>query len=96
LRLRLNASRLCFWLLFLRLYFVGRLAFLRFRNGSRDLRGLRGSKPRGAFLRFGLPIGAAETLGGGEIPPAGIGGIPDGFQIARQFERDHRITSFGK
>jgi len=51
---------------------------------------------RGAFLRLGLPIGAAEAFGGGEIPPAGISGISDGFQIARQFERDHRVASFGE
>jgi hypothetical protein len=100
LSFRLNSSGFCFWLFFLwldlrrRLFFACRRCFLRLRNGSRDFRRLRGAEPGSAFLRLGLPVGAAEALGGGEIPPAGIGGIPNGFEIARQFKRNHGVARF--
>src|ERR1700732_2484343 len=87
---RLSPSRFSFWLLFLRLslwcldFFAGRRYFLRLRNGSRDLRRFCGAEARGTLLGLGLPVGAAESFGGGEIPPAGFGGIPNGFEIARQ------------
>jgi hypothetical protein len=95
---------LCFSLLALRFGFSRFVRFVRFASSRffgrlgdcRDFRRLGGSQPRGAFLRLGLPIGAAEAFGGGEIPPAGINGISDGFQITRQLERDHCVASFGE
>jgi hypothetical protein len=47
-------------------------------------------------LSLGLPIGAAKSFGGGEVPPASIGGITDGFKIASEFEGDHSVACFGK
>ena len=100
LRLGFSASRPCFWLLFLRIslwrliLFASRRRFLGLRNGGRDFRRFRGAQPSGAFLCLGLPVGAAESFGGGEIPPAGFSGIPDGFEIARKLERDHGVAGF--
>jgi hypothetical protein len=59
-----------------------------------DFGGLGGSKSRGTFLRFGLPVGAAEAFGGGEIPPAGVSRIPHGLKVPSQFERNHGIARF--
>ena len=76
--------------------FAFRLLFRGLGNRSRNFRRLGGAESRGAFLGLSLPIAAAKALSGGEIPPAGIGVIPNGFQIARQFERNHGVASFGE
>src|SRR5690242_19907405 len=77
-------------------WFTGRGLFDWLTDRSRNFGWLGGAKSRGAFLRLGLPIGAAEAFGSGEIPPAGIPGISRGFKVARQFERNHGIASFGE
>lgn len=77
-------------------WFTGRRLFGWLTGRSRNFCRLGGAKSRGAFLRFGLPIGAAEAFGGGQVPPAGIPGISGGFEIARQFERNHGVARFRK
>jgi hypothetical protein len=47
-------------------------------------------------LRLGFPVGAAKPFGGGEIPPAGVGGIADGFEITSEFEGNHSVARFYK
>src|ERR1700739_222571 len=48
-------------------------SFFRLAGWSRDLRRFRRAEARGAFLRLGLPVGASEAFGGGEVPCAGGG-----------------------
>jgi hypothetical protein len=61
-----------------------------------NFRRLGGAESRGAFLRFGFPIGTAETFRGGEIPFAGIHGISGGLKITSQLESHHGIACFGE
>lgn len=49
---------------------------------------------RGGFLRFGLPVSAAEAFAGGGIPLRGFGILAGSFQMTRQLKRDHGVTSF--
>lgn len=88
---------LTLWLRFDRFFrFTRHRLFSRLAGCRRNFSRLGGSKPRGTFLRFGLPIGAAEAFGGGEIPPACVPRISHGFEIASQFERYHGVARFRK
>lgn len=101
LPLRLS-RRLCHGLLGRRFVFgrarrlAGDRVFRWSADGCRDFGWLGGAKPSGAFLGLGFPVGATESFRSGEIPPAGIGGIADGFEIAGEFERDHGVARFGE
>ena len=65
---------------------------------ARGMSGIRGgnfgAKPDRGFLRLGLPIRAAKTFRGGEIPFGGIGILASRFEVASQFERNHGVACF--
>ncbi len=74
----------------------GRSCYFCFGRKRGNFRGNRCTKPGSGFLCLRLPVCAAETFDGGQVPLAGVIPIVHGLKVARQFKGDHGVARFCK